>query len=225
MTSSPLAVLLDLDGTLMNSQPGIVASCNAAIRGLGYEPDPSLDLSAVIGPPIDEVMRYLLARHGDDRVTEAVAAYREHYGAKGIFESAVYPGVPEAMDVLVAAGATLHVATSKRTVFARRILDHFGLTDRLAGIYGSEGGGALDSKPELIAHLLEREEVAVEHCVMVGDRRYDISGAHANRLRAIGVLWGYGSRDELETAGADRLIEYPGNLPSVAVDLTARLRE
>lgn len=214
------SVLFDLDGTLVDSQRGIVASCRAAVRKLGYEFDPSHDVAALVGPPIDDVMKFLLARHGDDRISEAVAAYREHYGAVGLFESAVYPGVPEALDSLRAVGARLYVATSKRTSFARRLLDHLKLTDHFAGVYGAEPGGAVDHKPELIAHLLEREGIAAETCVMIGDRRYDISGAHANKMRAVGVLWGYGSKDELETAGADLLVKHPAELKSAAIDLT-----
>ena len=217
MTSFPLSILLDLDGTLIDSQPGILASCNAAILALGHEPDPSLDLAAVIGPPMDEVMRHILTRYEDDRVTEAVSAYREHYGTIGLFGSTVYPEIPEAMDRLIALGAKLYVATSKRTVFAHRILDHLGLTGRLTGVFGSEAGGALDEKTELIAHMLKHEGITPARCIMVGDRRYDVLGAHANNMHAIGVLWGYGSQGELEAAGADELIRLPTDLPSTAI--------
>jgi phosphoglycolate phosphatase len=118
-------------------------------------------------------------------------------------------------------GAHLYLATSKRTVFARRILDHLELAGCFSGIHGSEPGGGLDEKPELIAHVVKRHGLRNEQCLMVGDRRYDISGAHANRMRAIGVLWGYGSRDELESAGADHLVGTPDDLANAAL-LTSR---
>ena len=109
------------------------------------------------------------------------------------------------MSVCRHAGARLYLATSKRTVFARRILEHLACAACFDAIHGAEPNGELDHKPELIAHILSRHGLRAEHCVMVGDRRHDIAGAHANDMRAIGVLWGYGTRDELEAAGADRL--------------------
>ena len=207
-----LTVLLDLDGALVDSLPGIEASGRAALAALGHPLDPGLDIAAMIGPPIEEMMQLMLARYGDDRVAEGVAAYRADYGARGLLASAPYPGIPEALDALRAAGARLMLATSKRRVFAERILDHTGLAPRFAAVHGSEPGGALDHKPELIAHILARHDLDPAACVMVGDRRYDISGAHANRVRALGVLWGYGSRDELRAAGAAALAEHRDGL-------------
>ena len=109
-------------------------------------------------------------------------------------------------------------ATSKRTVFARRILEHFRLDGYFDGIYGAEPGGAHDHKPELIAHVLMAQSIDPAAAVMVGDRRYDITGAHANRVRAIGVLWGYGSRTELEQAGADLLVASPAELAAALLE-------
>ncbi len=217
MTAPPSAILLDLDGTLVDSRPGILASCRAALLALGHQPAASLDETVAIGPPMDEVMAHVLAPYGDGRVADGVAAYREHYGAAGLFASTAYPGIAEALDALGAAGAALYVATSKRTVFARRILDHLGLAGRFAGVYGSEPGGALDRKPDLIAHVLDREALAPGRCVMAGDRRHDIAGARANGVPGVGVLWGYGSRAELEAAGADRLAERPAGLPAAVL--------
>jgi phosphoglycolate phosphatase len=211
----PACVLLDLDGTLTDSKAGIIASYGAALRALGHEPDPAIDLTYVVGPVMTDVMGEVLAHYGDTRVTEAIAAYREHYGAVGLFENAVYDGVGDLLAGLRAAGCRICLATSKRTVFARPILERFGLAGYFDGIYGSEPDGTLDHKPELIAHILAREGIAASDAIMVGDRRYDISGAHANGVRAIGVLWGYGGRAELEQAGADRLVASPAELARV----------
>lgn len=123
-----------------------------------------------------------------------------------------------------AAGARLILATSKRRVFAEQILGHTGLAPRFAAVHGSEPGGALDHKPELIAHILARHDVDPDACVMVGDRRHDIAGAQANGVRALGVLWGYGSREELEAAGADALVAAPPDLAAAALTLAARTR-
>lgn len=217
MSSSTPSVLLDLDGTLIDSQPGILSSCQVALRAVGHVPEPSLDLSAIIGPPIDDIMRLLLEPYGDNRVTEAVAAYRADYGQNGLFNSLPYLGIVQALDEMRQLGARLYLATSKRKRFALRILEHLSLSDFFDGIYGSEDDGALEHKPELISHVIERHALAQSHCVMVGDRRYDITGAHANKMRALGVLWGYGTRDELEAAGADDLVAEPAALPAAAL--------
>lgn len=220
MHRSTPCLLLDLDGTLVDSQPGILASCRAALRSLGHEPEPSMDLASIIGPPMDDVMRYLLAPYGDDRIAEGIAAYRADYGDKGLLMTEVYPGVAEALhSIHESRRARLFLATSKRKTFAERILGNLGLSACFDGIYGSVPGGAIDHKPELIAHILAENDLSADRCVMVGDRRYDISGAHANDVRAIGVLWGYGSQEELETAGADLLIARTEELADAALGL------
>ncbi|MDI1264939.1 MAG: HAD hydrolase-like protein [bacterium] len=198
------SVLLDLDGTLIDSAPGILASCGAALRALGHEPP--ADMRVAVGPPLEDILRGLLAPLGDDRLDEAVLAYRADYGSNGIARNTLYPGIGDALRQMSGAGLQLYLATSKRAVFARAILEHLELTRFFAGIHGSEPGGALDHKPELIAHVLSKHRLHPASSVMVGDRQFDISGAHANGMRAYGVLWGYGSRAELEGAGADRLL-------------------
>jgi phosphoglycolate phosphatase len=205
-------VLLDLDGTLIDSQPGIQASCLAALRALGHQPVETPDLTGMIGPPIEDIMQILLRPYGDDRIGHAVAAYRAHYGESGLLGSVPYPGIGHALDQMKRSGLRLFLATSKREVFARRILEHLKFTTYFDSIHGSVPGGALDHKPELLAHVVSEHGLSPTHCVMVGDRRHDISGAHAVGLRGLGVLWGYGSRAELETAGADGLVETPGEL-------------
>ena len=208
------SVLLDLDGTLIDSQPGILASCLAALRALGHEPDQTLDIKRIIGPPLEDIMKVLLQPYGDDRVGEAVAAYRQHYGESGFLGSEPYPGIGSSLDELQQAGLRIYLATSKRETFASRILHHLGFATYFDGIHGSVPGGALDHKPELLAHILSQHNILPAHSLMVGDRRHDISGAHAVGMRGLGVLWGYGTRDELETAGADRLVESTADLAS-----------
>jgi phosphoglycolate phosphatase len=213
------SVLLDLDGTLIDSQPGIFASCVAALRALGHDPGEALDVKSVIGPPLEDVLGALLKARGDDRVAEAVAAYRQHYGESGLLGSEPYPGIGAALQEMRRAGLRIYLATSKREVFARRILENLKLATHFDGIYGSVPGGRLDHKPELLAHILSEQEIVASHSVMVGDRRHDIVGAHAARMRGLGVLWGYGSRDELETAGADRLVERTADLARVVLSM------
>lgn len=215
MAAATLAILLDLDGTLVDSEPGIRDSCAAALRALGHPAD-GLEIAGLIGPPLEEIMAAILKRFGDDRVEEAVLAYRAHYGATGLLATTIYPGIEAMLDRLAALDVALYVATSKRRVFAQRILGHLGLAARFVGVHGSEPGGALDKKADLIAHVLTRHGLRAEHCLMVGDRRQDVLGARANGLAAVGVLWGYGDREELETAGARHVIERPDELVGIA---------
>jgi phosphoglycolate phosphatase len=207
-------VLLDLDGTLTDSRPGIIASIEAALRTLGHVRDRAIDLSHVVGPPLEAVMAEVLTPYGDQRVAEAVAAYRQHYAAYGLLDSAVYTGVADMLTAARRSGRRLYLATSKRNTLARRVLEHFALIDNFAGVYGSEPGGGLDDKAALIRHVLARAVIAPDEAVMVGDRRHDVEGAHANGMRAIGVLWGYGGHAELAAAGADALVASPAALIS-----------
>ena len=213
------SVLLDLDGTLIDSQPGILASCLAALRALGHQPDETLDIKRFIGPPLEEMMQVLLQSYGDDRTGEAVLAYRRHYGDSGLLGSVPYPGIGESLKEMQQAGLRIYLATSKRETFARRILDHLEFTTYFDGIHGSVPGGALDHKPELLAHILSEHDLPPSRSLMVGDRRHDISGAHAVGMRGLGVLWGYGTRDELEIASADQLVESTADLARTVVSM------
>ena len=211
----PRAILLDLDGTLIDSRPGIAASCEAALRALGHTPDPSFDVTPLIGPPLPQVISRLLERYGDDRVDAGIAAYRAHYGEVGLHQAAVYPGIVDALRLL-SARATCFVVTSKRSLYAVRIIGGLGLADRFRGVYGTEPDGSLDDKADLIAAVLRTEGLAARDTVMVGDRSHDMVGARANFVRPVGVLWGYGSRTELEAAGADALLAAPADLVALA---------
>jgi phosphoglycolate phosphatase len=215
------SVLLDLDGTLIDSQPGILASCLAALRSLGHQPDEALDIKRAIGPPLEEVMEILLQPYGDRRVGEAVLAYRQHYGESGLLESEPYPGIDCSLKEMQQAGLRIYLATSKRENFARRILEHLELAAYFDGIYGSVPSGQLDHKPELLTHILSERNIAASLSLMVGDRRHDIIGAHAVGMRVLGVLWGYGSRDELETAGADQLLESTADLAPAVLSMAS----
>ncbi|GAA0525200.1 phosphoglycolate phosphatase [Rhizomicrobium palustre] len=219
MSDDTPTVLLDLDGTLIDSEPGILSSCKVALATLGHELDLTQDFSGIIGPPIEVIMGTLLKPFGDDRIAEAVKAYRAEYSVRGLFQSPPYPGIETALTTLRQSGARLFLATGKRVQFAKRILEHLGLTHFFEEMYGSVDDGSLDHKPELLAHIIARHDLKPAHCVMVGDRRYDILGAKANDMRSLGALWGYGSRDELTSAGADGLITATAELPEAAMKM------
>lgn len=218
MAAPPAAILFDLDGTLVDSEPGIRASAQAALAALGHQPA-DFSIAELIGPPLEEVMAVILGRFDDDRVAEGVQAYRAHYGAQGFLATEFYPGVSETLEQLLGLNMPIYVATSKRTVFAQRILEHLGRSAVFAGIYGSEPDGAVDSKADLIAHLLRRHDLPANRCLMVGDRRQDVLGAAANGVATVGVLWGYGDREELETAGARWIISRPAELVGIVSEL------
>jgi len=185
------------------------------LRALGHTPDPSFDVTPLIGPPLPQVISRLLERYGDDRVDAGIAAYRAHYGEVGLHQAAVYPGIVDALRLL-SARATCFVVTSKRSLYAVRIIGGLGLADRFRGVYGTEPDGSLDDKADLIAAVLRTEGLAARDTAMVGDRSHDMVGARANFVRPVGVLWGYGSRTELEAAGADALLAAPADLVALA---------
>lgn len=205
-------VLLDLDGTLTDPRAGFVASIAHALHGLGHPAVSEDDIAAYIGPPLEGTFASLLATTDKATIARAVAFYRERYTERGIFEISVYDGIPDALATLRARGARLHLATSKPHVFAARILERFGLRDHFASVHGAELDLSRTDKGEIIAHLLRTEGVAPEDAVMVGDRMHDAIGARKNRVAAIGVLWGYGSREELAGAGVTTLCEHPSEL-------------
>jgi phosphoglycolate phosphatase len=205
-------VLFDLDGTLTDPREGIVACLRHALRSLGHPCPPMADLVECIGPPLRDSFSRLLGTEDSGVIDEAIALYRARFSATGIFENAVYPGVPEALTELRALGMTLYVATSKPYPFARRIVEHFGLTPFFRRVHGSELSGIRADKGELIAHVLELETLSSGSTVMVGDRAHDVLGARARGVFPLAVLWGYGSRAELTAAGARVFCPQPAML-------------
>jgi phosphoglycolate phosphatase len=217
-------LFLDLDGTLTDPAPGIGACFLHAARVLGHTAISEAEVRRFIGPPLRDVFREILATDDVLRIEEAVGIYRERFATVGLFENSVYPGVPEALAALRQAGHRLCVVTSKAAVYADRIIDHFGLRELLPHVYGAELSGERSTKTELIAHALEAERLAPSEACMVGDREHDIIGAKANGTFSIGVTWGYGSRAELEAAGADRVVDTLQELSTAAGSLVASAR-
>ena len=204
------AVLLDLDGTLSDSRPGIESCMRAAMAELGHPLDADANLDWAIGPPTEDVFGRMVAPFGGS-VAETVAIYRKHYAAGGWSDNTPYPGIAEALGVL-AGRFDLFLATSKRVDFARMILEHFDFARHFTAIHGAEMDGSRSHKPEMIAHILARYGLDPADCVMIGDRSFDILGARANGVKGLGVLWGYGSPAEFEAAGADGVIATPGDM-------------
>lgn len=165
-----------------------------------------------IGPPSHDAFPDILGSRDPALVDRAIAIYRERYSAVGLFEATVYPGVAEGLAALSTAGHALRVVTSKPRVYADRMIDHFGLRPFFVEVCGSELDGSLGNKGDLIAHVLSRAGIAPERAWMFGDRKHDVAGARRNGVHSAGVLWGYGSRAELETAGAESVYASMGEL-------------
>jgi len=206
------AVLFDLDGTIIDSRQGIVGTLHHVIASFGHTPDLARDLTWVVGPPLNELMEEVLRPYGETRVEEAVARYRARYQTHGRHETPLFPHIAPLLRAIAASPVRLYTATSKPAFLARDILEAHGLAgcfDEICGANDDESGA---EKPEMIAKILADHDIAPEKAVMIGDRRFDITGAHANHLRNIGVLWGYGDRAELTEAGADVLCRTPEEL-------------
>jgi phosphoglycolate phosphatase len=214
-----MRLFFDLDGTLTDPAEGIVRSLEHALDRLGEPPRPTSDLARWIGPPLREAFAELLGGADPALLERAVAAYRERFATTGLFENQPYPGIDATLDGLRARGFELHVVTSKPAVYARRVLDHFELARHFGQVFGSELSGERSRKDELIRHALEILGGGGAATWMVGDRSYDMAGARANGVGALGVLWGYGSREELLEAGAERLFADQRELMSWAETL------
>ncbi len=207
-------LLFDLDGTLADPFPGFVSCLTRVFQQMGHPVPPESDLRRYVGPPLDQTLLQILGNEQDAR--EALRLYRECYSEHGIFENDVIEGIPETLKQLQADGHLLFVATSKPVVFARRIVDHFELAPRFQAVYGSQLDNRLTDKAELIAHILEKETLAASETAMIGDRIFDLKGARANGVRGVGVLWGFGDREELESASPFALVEQPSELCSLS---------
>ena len=201
-------LLFDLDGTLTDARPGIITSIHFALAENGL-PIPSGDLLWCIGPPILESFKILVGPESPHLFEPTVLKYRERYGAVGLFENEVYPEMEDALIELVREGYILHVATSKASIYATRIITHFGLDKYFTTVNGSELDGTRANKAELIAHILKCENISPSDAIMIGDRAHDMIGAKANGIPAIGALWGYGTGAELMDSGATACVRVP----------------
>ena len=212
-------VLYDLDGTLTDAAPGIVACIQYALDDMGIPHPDDATMRTFLGPPLADTFGRHFAM-SDAQIAHAIAKYRERYHDVGLFENAVYDGIPELLAGLKDHHRTLAVATSKPTYSATRILEHFGLDGHFAFIGGSDLEGVRHDKAAVIEHTLDELRVAGglpagALVTMVGDREHDVRGARAHDIDTIGVLWGYGDEDELLGAGAVTLCASPRELLQV----------
>ena len=193
-------ILIDLDGTLTDPKEGIHRSIRFALEKLGCPIADEVDLDWTIGPPLKGSLARLLNSQSVELAEQALAAYRERFAVIGLFENQVYPNVAETLCKLKQQDYQLFLATAKPTVYAKQILVHFELDQYFTEIHGSELTGERTNKADLIAYILEQEQLNAQHCVMVGDRQYDIVGARAHGIDTIAVSYGYGTPEELAQA-------------------------
>ena len=199
-------ILLDLDGTLTESRPGIVGTIRHALRSLGVEPPPESELLWCVGPPLREIFGRLLPDCDLAMVDRAVTAYVDRYRAHGHLENRVYEGIPEMLSAL-GANSKLLLVTAKHQDSAERITEAFDLRPYLSAVFGSHPSGHLADKRDLVLHVLEALDLNPSQTAIVGDRIHDIEGGRHNRIVTVGAAWGYGTDEEL--AGADYVCATP----------------
>lgn len=221
MTSDPL-VLLDLDGTLLDSGPGITSSAAHAYRTLDLPVPSAAELRTFVGPPIWDSF----GRHGVPaaRTSEAVAAYRAAFADGGMYDTTVYPGIPEALGRLRGAGVRLLVATSKPEVFAVPVCDRTGLTPLLDGVFGAPLDESATKADVVGRALASVGPGAAGRALMVGDREHDVLGARVHGLSCLGVAWGYAPEGELEEAGAVAVVRAVDGLAPAVLGLLGQHR-
>lgn len=205
-------LLFDLDGTITDSETGITRCVAYALNYFGIQVNDLRELSPFIGPPLLDSFKDFY-NFTDEQATVAVAKYRERYADKGILENELYPGIKELLADAQKNGKTVILATSKPEIFAKRILDHFGLSDYFSFVAGSGLDGSLHTKTDVINYILQSNQITnLESVVMIGDRKHDIIGAKNVGIDSIGVLYGFGDYKELSDAGADHIAE---NIPAL----------
>jgi phosphoglycolate phosphatase len=206
--------LFDLDGTLIDSEHGIVACVKHALAKLDVPAPSQEELRDWIGPPLRHSFAPLLD-HDPLRIDAAVEYYHERFHTDGWREHSIYPGIEMLIQRLLASGHQLAVVTSKPQRHAAPIIAHLPFGDAFLRLYGPSPNSAHSEKASMIAAALADFGASPEQTVMIGDRRFDIEGAVANDVRGIGVLWGFGSRAELEQAGASAIAATPDELATL----------
>ncbi len=208
------AVLFDLDGTVSRSHPGIIASAKRALVDYGWEMPAGFDYKQFIGPPIcQSLMQYAGMPERDAEI--CMKLYRKYYNAGEIFNTTLYDGILPLMEHLTAAGAKVCIATSKPQPMADKVVEHLGLKGLVFCNAGADTSDKQSDKPGLIARCLRETGAAREKTVMIGDTRFDAGGAAAMNVDFIGVLYGYGSREEMEREGASVFARTAAELESL----------
>ena len=206
--------LFDLDGTLTDPGEGITRSVAYALSFFGIEVKDRTTLYPFIGPPLVDSFSTFYG-FSPEQARQAVERYREYFSRQGIFENELYPGIKELLEDLKRHGVRILLASSKPELYARKILEHFQLLPFFDFVAAATMDDTRSKKTDVVRYALESCGISPDRAVMIGDRHYDIEGAKDNALESTGVLWGYGSREELSAAGATLLAESVPQLASL----------
>ncbi|MBR2501218.1 MAG: HAD hydrolase-like protein [Rikenellaceae bacterium] len=198
-------LLFDLDGTLTDPFEGITRSVEYALNAFGIEVEDRRVLAPFIGPPLVESLTERYGFTMEDAVA-AVAKYREYFAVKGLYENELFEGIPELLSDCRKAGYKISMATSKPTHYARIIAEHFDIARYFDAIHGSSLDGTRITKSSVVAEAVAEEHLDPTRALMIGDRRHDVEGAGEHGIRTVGLLYGYGSREEHEAAGAAYIV-------------------
>lgn len=199
-------IIFDLDGTLTESGTGIKNSVRYTLQHYGLPMEDEESLNRYVGPPLVNSFQEYMG-FTEQQAMEAIVVYRSYFTTKGMFENRVYDGVEDMLTALKKAGKRMFIATGKPTVYSQQILEHFDLAKYFECVCGISLKEAATEKDELITQVLEFAHLAPEECVMIGDRKFDMMGANKVGVTPIGVTYGYGSREELESAGAHTIVD------------------
>jgi phosphoglycolate phosphatase len=212
-----MIIAFDLDGTLSDPIVGVCASINYALKKMGLPEKDQETVNRYIGPPLQEIFRDLLGEGNEGLIQSAITLFRERYFAIGYKENVLYPGITEMLDRLSVDGHTLYIATAKKTTIANTVADLFDIGKYFKEILGC---GLKREKHELLSEIKDRENI--EHLVMIGDRMHDMKAGKKCLCFCIGVLWGYGSREELLDSGADAICHSPDDIKGLIDTLTIK---
>jgi phosphoglycolate phosphatase len=219
----PITTLFfDLDGTLTDNYTGITGCIIHALAQLGRPAPDTAALHACIGPPLRQNFSRLLGTTDVDQVERALALYRERFDIAGWLENEPYPRIHDVLATLAERDFRLFVCTSKPQHYADRIIDHFGLRQFFSAVYGPDLRGNLDDKRDLLRHAVAEQGITAAHALMIGDRAQDMRAARSNHMGALGVLYGYGTSEELTRAGAHSLCAEVAALPAAVADCSGR---
>lgn len=211
MTARYDVVLFDLDGTLTDSGPGVTGCVRMALEHMGRPVPPPETLRRFVGPPLFESFTKLCGMAPQDADT-AIGLFRERYNTEGVYDNAVYPGIPEALAALREAGARNAVATSKPASMAKVVLEHFGLLQYFDFVSAADESDRGGGKETLILPVLEKTGCAPARAVMVGDTKFDAAGSRNAGVDFLGVLYGFGTEDEMRREGAQRFAHSPADI-------------
>jgi phosphoglycolate phosphatase len=217
-----MTLFFDLDGTLSDPSEGITRSVQHALACLGRPYPGKEELQHYIGPPLRWTFPRLLGTEDGELVETAIAYYRERYETVGLFENEVYPGIPELLARLQGEGFPLYVVTSKPTVYADRIIRHFGLDRFFLAVYGPELDGRFDDKRELVGFILRERSLDPQRTIMIGDRARDVESGKAHGTLTLGVTYGFGSAEEIAAAGPDAICHSPSDIQPAILRLSER---